>query len=106
MTLEEYTYDGAGRRIQLIENSETTTYIYAGFSVLFEENTTGFATYIYGPKGRLTKRKQLGGNLVYFTITMIIWVPLGYDTYQESHSKQCHTNPHHQVYLEFRELVW
>jgi uncharacterized protein RhaS with RHS repeats len=52
----EYVYDGDDRRIQTIENNETTTYIYTGWSVLYEENSTGTACYIYGPFGLLAKR--------------------------------------------------
>ncbi len=52
----EYLYDGDGKRIQVTENNETTTYIYSGLNVLYEKNTVGTATYIYGPYGILAKR--------------------------------------------------
>ncbi|MBU7025429.1 MAG: hypothetical protein HXS48_00695 [Theionarchaea archaeon] len=55
----EYVYDGGGKRIQVTENSVTTTYIYSGLNVLYEENPTGTATYIYGPTGRLVKRTTI-----------------------------------------------
>jgi RHS repeat-associated protein len=55
-TLGQYVYDGDGRRIQVTENSTTTTYICSGVTVLYEETMTGTADYIYGPKGLLGKR--------------------------------------------------
>ncbi|MGC1119963.1 MAG: RHS repeat-associated core domain-containing protein, partial [Candidatus Methanofastidiosia archaeon] len=55
----EYIYDGNGRRIQVTENSETTTYIYAGIAVLYEENSSGSAAYIYGPTGKIAKRTTI-----------------------------------------------
>ena len=58
-TLGEYVYDGGGRRIQVTENSLTTTYIYAGMNTLYEENSTGTADYIYGPRGTLAKRTTI-----------------------------------------------
>jgi len=58
-TIGEYIYDGDGKRIQVTENSATTTYIYLGLNVLYEENTTGTAVYIYGPTGRLAKRTTI-----------------------------------------------
>jgi len=58
-TLGEYVYDGQGRRIQVTEDGVTTTYIYTGLNVLYEENTTGAATYIYGPTRRLAKRTTI-----------------------------------------------
>jgi len=67
-TIGEYVYDGEGRRIQVTENSVTTTYIYSGLNVLYEENTTGTAAYIYGPKGRLAKRTTVNqeSNTFYY----------------------------------------
>ena len=62
LTLGEYVYDGNGKRIQVTENSATTTYIYLGLNVLYEENDTGTATYIYGPTGRLAKRTIINGE--------------------------------------------
>ncbi|MBU7019124.1 MAG: RHS repeat protein, partial [Theionarchaea archaeon] len=59
ITLGEYIYDGDGKRLQVTENSATTTYVYSGLSVLYEENATGSATYIYGPSGRLAKRTTI-----------------------------------------------
>jgi len=58
-TLGDYIYDGDGRRIQVTENSKTTTYIYSGLNILYEENTTRAAVYIYGPTGRLAKRTTI-----------------------------------------------
>jgi RHS repeat-associated protein len=55
-TLEEYVYDGDGKRIQVTQDSNPTTYIYSRLTVLYEENTTGTATYIFGPTGTLVKR--------------------------------------------------
>jgi RHS repeat-associated protein len=52
--LEEYIYDGEGKRIQSIEDS-ATTYVYSGIDIVFEETATGTASYIYGPTGRLAK---------------------------------------------------
>lgn len=60
--LAEYTYDGDGRRIQTTENGETTTHIYSGLTILYEENATGSALYIYGPTGRLAKRTLMEGE--------------------------------------------
>ncbi|MBU7030457.1 MAG: DUF2341 domain-containing protein [Theionarchaea archaeon] len=58
-TLGEYIYDGDGKRIQVTEDSVTTTYIYSSINVLYEENTTGTATYMYGPTGTLAKRTTI-----------------------------------------------
>jgi RHS repeat-associated protein len=58
----EYVYDGNSRRIQVTENNITTTYIYSGLNVLYEENTTGKAAYIYGPTGRMAKRTTIQGE--------------------------------------------
>jgi RHS repeat-associated protein len=55
----EYVYDGDGNRLQKIENGETTTYIRRGTQVLYEENSNGSATYIYGPTGRIAKRTAI-----------------------------------------------
>lgn len=55
----EYVYDGIGKRLQVTENDVTTTYIHSGFSVLYEENTNGNATYIYGPTGLIAKRTTI-----------------------------------------------
>ena len=59
VTLGEYVYDGDGKRIQVTENSVTTTCIYLGLNVLYEENTIGTAAYIYGPTGKLAKRTTI-----------------------------------------------
>jgi RHS repeat-associated protein len=61
-TQGEYVYDGDGRRIQVTENGETTTYIYAGMHVLYEETMTGTAVYVYGPTGRLAKKTTIEGE--------------------------------------------
>jgi RHS repeat-associated protein len=68
VTLGEYVYDGSGRRIQVTEPSDTTTSIYSGMNVLYEENTTGRATYIYGPTGRIAKRTTINqeSNTFYY----------------------------------------
>ncbi|MBU7047927.1 MAG: RHS repeat-associated core domain-containing protein, partial [Theionarchaea archaeon] len=60
--LGEYIYDGDGKRIQTIEDSKSTTYIYSGLNILYEENTTGTALYIYGPTGRLAKRTTINNE--------------------------------------------
>jgi RHS repeat-associated protein len=60
--LEEYVYDGNGRRIQVTADSETTTYVYFGRAVMHEENATGIATYIYGPGGRFAERTTINGE--------------------------------------------
>ncbi len=67
-TRGEYVYDGDGKRIQATENSVTTTSIYTGLDILYEENTTGTATYIYGPKGRIAKRTMINQetNIYYY----------------------------------------
>jgi RHS repeat-associated protein len=57
--IEEYVYSGDSRRIQVTKDSVTTTNIYSGFSILFEESATGTAAYIYGPKGTLAKRTTI-----------------------------------------------
>ena len=44
----------------MTQDSEITTYVYSGTNVLYEENTTGIADYIYGPTGRLIKRTTIG----------------------------------------------
>ncbi|MBU7022412.1 MAG: hypothetical protein HXS41_15280, partial [Theionarchaea archaeon] len=68
VTLGEYKYDGIGRRLQVTENDVTTTYIYFGASVLYEENSTGSASYVYGPTGRIAKRTTIQGesNVFYY----------------------------------------
>jgi RHS repeat-associated protein len=58
-TIGEYVYDGSGKRLQATENSVTTTYIHSGWSVIYEENSTGSACYIYGPTGMLAKRTTI-----------------------------------------------
>jgi RHS repeat-associated protein len=55
-TLGEYVYDGDGKRLQVTENSVTTTSLYVGSDILYEENTTGSAAYIYGSRGKICKR--------------------------------------------------
>jgi RHS repeat-associated protein len=57
--LEEYVYDGDGKRTQVTENSVTDTCIYFGVSVLYEENMNGIAVYIYGPRGRVARRTTI-----------------------------------------------
>jgi RHS repeat-associated protein len=61
-TLGEYVYDGNGRRIQVTENGETTTYAYFGRVLMYEENAVGFATYIHGPGGKVAKRTTIDGE--------------------------------------------
>ncbi|MBU7036333.1 MAG: RHS repeat protein [Theionarchaea archaeon] len=67
-TLGEYKYDGIGRRLQVAENGVTTRYIYFGANVLYEENSNGSASYIYGPTGRIAKRTTIQGesNIFYY----------------------------------------
>ncbi len=64
--LGEYVYDGGGKRIRGTEDSVTTTYVYSGLGVVYEENTTGIATYIYGPTGRVAKRTTINGETTTF----------------------------------------
>jgi RHS repeat-associated protein len=59
VTLEEYVYNGDGERLQVTENSVTSTYIRSGLDILYEENNNGTAQYIYGPPGLLAKRTTL-----------------------------------------------
>jgi RHS repeat-associated protein len=59
VTLEEYVYNGDGERLQITENSVTSTYIRSGLDILYEENNNGTAQYIYGPPGLLAKRTTL-----------------------------------------------
>jgi RHS repeat-associated protein len=67
-TIGEYVYDGDGKRLQKIENSITTTYIYSGINTIFEENSTGSAGYIYGPTGLTSKRTTINQefNIYYY----------------------------------------
>lgn len=45
----------------------TTTYVYSGMNVIYEANSTGEATYVYGPAGRLAKRTTISGEInVYY----------------------------------------
>jgi RHS repeat-associated protein len=64
----EYVYEGEGKRIQATEDDATTTYIYSGMNVVYEENSTGEATYVYGPTGRLAKRTTINEetNVFYY----------------------------------------
>ncbi|MBU7023668.1 MAG: RHS repeat protein [Theionarchaea archaeon] len=62
IVLEEYVYDGDGRRIQVTENSETETYMYFGSHVLYEENPTGDAVYVFGPLDKIAKRTAVEGE--------------------------------------------
>ena len=55
-TLGEYVYDGDDKRLQATENAVTTTYIYSGVKILYEETASSTAACIYGPTGRLAKR--------------------------------------------------
>lgn len=43
VVLGEYVYDGYGKRIQASEDGVTTTYIYSGSNIVYEENTAGTA---------------------------------------------------------------
>jgi RHS repeat-associated protein len=58
----EYAYDGSSKRLQATENNVTTTYIYSGLSILYEETTTGTACYIYGPMGRIAKKTTINNE--------------------------------------------
>jgi RHS repeat-associated protein len=62
VVLGEYLYDGDGKRIQVIQDNKTTTYIYGGSKVLHEENTIGTADYIYGPEGLLARKTSINGE--------------------------------------------
>ncbi|KYK30358.1 MAG: hypothetical protein AYK19_18425 [Theionarchaea archaeon DG-70-1] len=58
----EYVYSGEGKRIQVEEDDVITTYLYFRADVLYEENPTGTANYIYGPTGRLAKRTTINND--------------------------------------------
>ncbi|MBU7038791.1 MAG: hypothetical protein HXS52_12740 [Theionarchaea archaeon] len=60
-TLGEYVYDAIGRRIQVTEDGETSTHVYFGRGLLFEESMSGKRAYIYGPGGKLAERKTENG---------------------------------------------
>jgi RHS repeat-associated protein len=67
-TVGEYVYSGDGKRLQVTENSTTTISISSGLNVLYEETSTGTATYIYGPTGQLAKRTTINQetNIFYY----------------------------------------
>ncbi|MBU7038462.1 MAG: DUF2341 domain-containing protein [Theionarchaea archaeon] len=69
VTLGEYVYDGDGKRIQVTEDEVTTVYVYSGSNVVYEENSTGIACYIFGSTGRLAKRTTISGesNMFYYS---------------------------------------
>ncbi len=56
--LEQYIYDGDGRRIKKIDATSERVYIYGGLNLLYEVNVTTQmdAVYIYGPTGRIAKK--------------------------------------------------
>jgi RHS repeat-associated protein len=58
-TIGDYVYDGNGKRLQKTENDVTTTYICSGINVMYEENATGYISYVYGPAGLLAKRTTI-----------------------------------------------
>jgi len=58
-TIGEYTYGGNGKRLQKTENSTTTLYMHSGMFTLYEEKSSGYASYIYGPTGLLAKRTTI-----------------------------------------------
>jgi RHS repeat-associated protein len=58
-TIGEYVYDGDGKRLQKTENSTTTSYIYSGINTVYEVNSTGSASYVYGPTGLIAKRTTI-----------------------------------------------
>ena len=55
ITKGEYVYDGDGKRIKVTENGETTIPIYSGHSIIYEENSTGTAAYVYEPASWQTR---------------------------------------------------
>jgi RHS repeat-associated protein len=63
-----YMYNGNGNRIKKVEWSddlqdyETTYYIYSGINVVYEENDTGTAVYVYGPAGRIAKKTTINNE--------------------------------------------
>ena len=71
----QYTYNGDNRRVKKTEWSddlldyETTIYIYSGMDVIYEENMTGTALYVYGPSGRVAKQTTVNSetNTFYYT---------------------------------------
>jgi RHS repeat-associated protein len=54
-TIGEYVYDGDGDRLQKSENNTVTIYIYSGINIVYEENSTGYACYVYGPTDLIAK---------------------------------------------------
>jgi RHS repeat-associated protein len=64
----EHVYDGDGKRIKKTEWSdslqdyETTLYMYSGGNVIYGENETGTATYVYGPSGRIVKQTTINNE--------------------------------------------
>ncbi|MBU6999009.1 MAG: RHS repeat protein [Theionarchaea archaeon] len=58
----EYIYSVDSRRIQVKEGIANTTFIYSGLNILYEENTTGTATYIYGLAGQIAKMTTIQGE--------------------------------------------
>ncbi len=60
--LGEYVYDGDGKRIQVIEDGVATICIYSGLNIIYEENATGAATYVFGPTGVLAKKTMINGK--------------------------------------------
>jgi hypothetical protein len=57
LTLGQYYYDGDGKRIKKVEASQTTIYIYQGWNVIFEkESSTMTETkHVFGPNGHVAK---------------------------------------------------
>lgn len=56
--VEEYAYDGDGKRIKKTDQESERIYIYHGLNILYEVNTTTDmdAVYIYGPTGKIAKK--------------------------------------------------
>jgi RHS repeat-associated protein len=71
----QYTYDGNNKRVKKTEWSEnlqdyvTTTYIYSGSTVIYEESTMGTARHVYGPSGRIAKITTVNGETHTFYCT-------------------------------------
>ena len=97
----EYTYDGEGKRIQSIENDITTLYIFGGLHVLYEENTSGTASYIYGPNGKLAKRTTINqqNNTYYYHTDQVRSSRLVTDTNKNIISAITY-HPHGEVCVE------
>lgn len=72
----QYVYNSDGNRIKKsewaddLQDYETTYYIYSGINVVYEENDTGTALYVYGPAGRIANQTTINNETTtYYYIT-------------------------------------